>query len=90
MEAEVGGGFLRYFQALSDPRGSNRLHCLTDMLVIALCAVICGANGWTEVALFGRCKQKWFKTFLERFSGMPHGIFKKTKNNHNQIKTHQI
>jgi predicted transposase YbfD/YdcC len=70
MEAEVNGGFLRYFQELPDPRGSNCLHRLTDMLVIALCAVICGANGWTEVALFGRCKQTWFETFL----ALPHGI----------------
>ena len=70
MEAEVNGGFLRYFRELPDPRGPNRLHRLTDMLVIALCAVICGANGWTDVALFGRCKQKWFETFME----LPHGI----------------
>lgn len=70
MEAEVSGGFLRFFQELPDPRGPNRLHRLTDMLVIALCAVICGANSWTEVAMFGRCKQKWFKAFLE----LPHGI----------------
>ena len=46
------------------------MHRLADLLVIALCAVICGANGWTEVALFGRCKQKWFETFL----ALPHGI----------------
>src|SRR2546428_2737043 len=70
MDAEVNGDFLRYFRELPDPRGPNRLHCLTDMLVIALCAVICGANGWTEVAMFGRCKQKWFATLLE----LPHGI----------------
>ncbi len=40
MEAEVSGGFLRHFQELPDPRGPNRLHHLTDMLVMALCAIV--------------------------------------------------
>jgi predicted transposase YbfD/YdcC len=40
------------------------------MLVIAICGVICGANGWTEVAMFGKCKQEWFATFLV----LPYGI----------------
>lgn len=70
MEAEVSGGFLRYFRELPDPRGRNHLHSLTDMVVIAICAVICGANGWTEVALFGRCQQSWLATFL----ALPYGI----------------
>jgi len=39
--------------------------------VIAVMAVICGANGWSEVALFGRCKQKWLTTFLELSGGIP-------------------
>jgi predicted transposase YbfD/YdcC len=43
---------------------------LIDILVIAICAVVCGADGWSDVALFGRSKQKWLKTFLE----LPHGI----------------
>jgi hypothetical protein len=36
-----------------------------DILVIAICAEVCGADGWSEVALFGKSKLKWFKTFLE-------------------------
>ncbi len=42
---------------------------LPDILVIAICAVICGADSWPEVAAFGRAKAKWFKTFL----ALPHG-----------------
>jgi predicted transposase YbfD/YdcC len=71
MEAQATGGLLRFFEDLPDPRGRNKLHKLTDMLVIAICAVICGADGWEDVALFGRAKQKWFRTFLELPWGIP-------------------
>jgi predicted transposase YbfD/YdcC len=40
-------------------------------MAIAICAVICGADGWEQVAKFGRCKVKWFKTFLELPNGIP-------------------
>jgi predicted transposase YbfD/YdcC len=43
---------------------------LLDMIVIAICAVICGADGWVEVELFGQSKEKWLRTFLL----LPHGI----------------
>jgi predicted transposase YbfD/YdcC len=42
-----------------------------DILVIAICAVICGADNWEEVELFGKAKEKWFKTFLELPNGIP-------------------
>jgi predicted transposase YbfD/YdcC len=71
MDVTAGGGFLRFFGELPDPRGVNRIHKLADMIVIAVMAVICGANGWSEVALFGRCKQKWLTTFLELSGGIP-------------------
>jgi predicted transposase YbfD/YdcC len=71
MEAQATGGLLRFFEDLPDPRGRNRLHKLTDLLVIAILAVICGADGWEDVALFGRAKQKWFRTFLELPRGIP-------------------
>lgn len=71
MEAQATGGLLRFFEDLPDPRGRNRLHKLTDMLVIAILAVICGADGWEDVALFGRAKHKWLQTFLELPWGIP-------------------
>ena len=40
------------------------------MLAIAICAVICGADGWVEIQQFGQAKADWFQTFL----GLPHGI----------------
>jgi predicted transposase YbfD/YdcC len=71
MDVTAAGGFLRYFQDLPDPRGNNRIHVLSDMIVIAVMAVICGAEGWSEVELFGRCKAKWFSTFLQLPGGIP-------------------
>ena len=45
-------------------------HILLDVVVIAICAVICGAEDWVSVAAFGRAKERWFRRFLE----LPHGI----------------
>jgi predicted transposase YbfD/YdcC len=71
MNGDAPRGLLRYFDELPDPRMSRtRRHQLSDILTLAICAVICGADGWTQVAQFGRCKLKWFKTFLD----LPHGI----------------
>ena len=71
MEVTAAGGFLRFFEGLPDPRGRNKIHVLCDMIVIAVMAVICGAEGWTEVELFGRCKAKWLSTFLQLPNGIP-------------------
>jgi predicted transposase YbfD/YdcC len=49
----------------------TKLHSLSDILVITICAVICGADEWTEIELFGKSKRKWFKTFLTLPNGIP-------------------
>ena len=59
-----------HFSELDDPRRDNKSHPLMDMIVIAICAVICGADGWTNIELFGHAKHDWFKQFLS----LPHGI----------------
>lgn len=62
---------LSHFAVLEDPRsGIQRRHLLTDMLVIAIAGVLCGADGWAQVAQFGRAKRTWLEQFLE----LPHGI----------------
>ena len=58
-----------HFRHLNDPRRCP-LHPLLDILVIAICAVLCGANDWQQVATFGRQRRAW----LERFLTLPHGI----------------
>jgi predicted transposase YbfD/YdcC len=62
---------LRPFQNLPDPRARNVIHKLHDMIVLAVCAVICGADGWVEVELFAKGKQAWFKSFLDLPGGIP-------------------
>lgn len=60
-----------HFAALDDPRVERtKQHHLLDIVTIALCAVICGADGWVEIAEFGWAKEEWFATFL----ALPHGI----------------
>jgi predicted transposase YbfD/YdcC len=60
-----------HFATLEDPRtGPALLHPLLDIVAIALCAVICGADDWEEVELFGQTKEAW----LRRFLSLPHGI----------------
>ena len=71
MDAPATGGVLRFFRDLPDPRAPNVVHKLHDILVVALCAVICGADGWAEVEVFGRSKLAWFKTFLDLPGGIP-------------------
>lgn len=73
MEATAtAGGFLRFFRDVPDPRTGNFIaHKLHDLIVIAVLAVICGADGWTQVAFWGRCKAKWLRTFLELPGGIP-------------------
>jgi predicted transposase YbfD/YdcC len=61
-----------YFGGLHDPRVErSRRHQLLDIIVIAICAVIAGADGWTDVEAFGKAKRKWFKTFLTLPNGIP-------------------
>src|SRR3569833_1255566 len=71
MDGRVPGDFLRHFSSLADPRAKNVINRLSDMLTIALCAVICGAQGWVEVEQFGNDKLPWLKTFLELPGGVP-------------------
>ena len=72
MEATATGGVLRYFSDLPDPRTGNHVtHRLHDLIVIAILAVVCGADGWAQVALWGRCKHRWLATFLDLPGGIP-------------------
>jgi predicted transposase YbfD/YdcC len=60
-----------FFGDLPDPRiDRTKRHELLDILTIAVCAVICGAGGPAHIALFGRSKEAWFRSFLK----LPHGI----------------
>jgi predicted transposase YbfD/YdcC len=63
---------LEHLQQLPDPRVRGRCeHDLVDVLVIALCCLMCGGEGFNDMEDFGRAKRKWFRTFLRLRSGIP-------------------
>lgn len=70
MAKTPAGSIIQHFSDMDDPRRENRRHLLLDIIVIAICAVICGADDWGSVAEFGEAKQGWLEGFLE----LPHGI----------------
>ena len=66
MSTEAGMSLLEQLKKVPDPRiERTRRHELMDMLVIALCAVICGADNWVDVVQFGKAKRAWFAEFLK-------------------------
>ncbi len=72
MSATTPGSLLAHFADLTDPRvDRTKLHQLLDILVIAMCATICGAEGWEDFTEFGKAKQEWFENFLELPNGIP-------------------
>jgi predicted transposase YbfD/YdcC len=60
-----------HFANLTDPRRRKVTYPLINIVVIAVCAVICGADDFVAIADFGRTKRKWFARFLDLKSGIP-------------------
>lgn len=62
----------KHFARLRDPRRNHcKRHLLMDIIVIALCAMICGANDWQQIAAFAQRRHDWLKTFLALPNGIP-------------------
>ncbi len=62
---------VKHFSSIKDPRiNRKKLHKLDDIFFITLCAVICGANDWVSIEMFGNAKKAWFTEVL----GLEHGI----------------
>lgn len=60
------------FETLTDPRVERtRQHELFDLVVVALCATIAGADGWVDVERFGNERLDWLRTFLPLVNGIP-------------------
>lgn len=72
MDVGASGGVLRVLGQVEDPRvNRTKRHSLTDILFVTICAVICGADGWTEVELFGKTKLDWLRRFVPLANGVP-------------------
>src|SRR5256885_12572397 len=73
MGMRVPSSFHEHFAALTDPRcpcAPNSRHLLMDILVIAVCAVISGAEGWEDIEEYGTAHAEWLGDLLD----LPHGI----------------
>ena len=65
------GSFEECFSDLEDPRTGNATrHLLLEILMIALCATLCGAESCVDMGVFGKAKEEFLKEFLR----LPHGI----------------
>lgn len=60
------------FAQVEDPRVERtKRHRLRDIIILAICGVICGANGWVEIEEFGKAKEAWFTHLLDLPNGIP-------------------
>lgn len=69
---ELETSLLSHFDEIPDPRAERtRKHLLKDIIIIAILAVIAGAEGWEDMENYGISKQQWLEEFLELPNGIP-------------------
>jgi len=72
MQNQTAASIESHFAWMDDPRiDRTKDHPLINILVIAICGVISGADGWTDIEDFGKAKQDWFSRFLDLKNGIP-------------------
>ncbi len=72
MQKDEGKGFLDYFDDLKDPRiERKKLYPMHEILLLTLCGVICGCEGWDDIEAFGKIKLKFLRKFLPYENGIP-------------------
>jgi predicted transposase YbfD/YdcC len=72
MPTPSAANLTKHFATLTDPRvDRTKEHLLLDIVVIAICAILAGADGWVAVEAFGQTKEKWLRTFLALPNGIP-------------------
>ncbi len=70
--SSIGASLAEHFAALEDPRAEHLTdHKLLDIVMIAICGVIRGAETWTDIELFGHERRIWLEQFLELENGIP-------------------
>ena len=72
MRTHPSYSLISVLREIEDPRvDRTKLHKLEDLLVISICALLCGAESFEEMEVFGRAKKEWLKGFLELPNGIP-------------------
>ena len=65
-------GLVEQFKTLEDPRvNRTKEHELVDIMVIAVCTLLCGGESFNDMEDFGHAKREWFETFLDLHNGIP-------------------
>lgn len=68
----AGASLAEHFSSLEDPRAEHLIdHKLLEIILIAICAIICGAETWTDVELFGTERLEWLRQFMDLENGIP-------------------
>src|SRR3954454_17151023 len=70
---------LEHFAELPDPRREHgKVHMLDEIVFMSICAVLCGADSWQEIADYSQSKSEWLHTFLTLPGGIPsHDTFRR-------------
>ena len=72
MKDSTATSLIELFSELEDPRiDRTKRHRLIDVVVIAICGIIYGADSWVDVELFGNSKKEWLTKVLDLPSGIP-------------------
>jgi len=72
MSQQLSDSFVQHFGTIEDPRRQAGLrHQLVEVMFIAICAIIAGADDWVAIERFGQAKESWFKKFLPLKHGIP-------------------
>ena len=72
MDGPMLPSLVETLDTLEDPRvDRTKLHHLTDILVLSVPAVICGADSFVAIGLFGQLNEEWLHTFLALPNGIP-------------------
>ena len=70
-----------YFSDIKDIRiERGKKHKLIDIITISICAVVCGADGWEDIEMYGIARKKWLGELLELPNGIPsHDTFERDR-----------
>ena len=72
MNTTAPASSIEHFSKLEDPRvDGNKKHELIDVIVLCVCAVASGAEGWSDIEEFGRTKLEWLRRYVPLANGVP-------------------
>lgn len=71
MDAQATEDFPRFFTDLKDPGRHNVVHCFSDLMTIAILAILCQSDDWVEVVEWAKAHQPWLVSFLSLARGIP-------------------